>query len=97
MQKDVDLSLIVSSVPHMPLSLERQHTLNEDVEDEEDDSIWPQWVVDAKIMRFPRSDIDFDKNRPLGCGNYGDVYNGKVKYGTARYSVIVDYYQMWKH
>ncbi len=35
-------------------------------------------------MRFPPRDIAFDSSKPLGCGNYGYVYNGSVKYGFAR-------------
>ncbi len=35
-------------------------------------------------MRFPAKDVVFDETKPLGCGNYGYVFNGLVKVGFAR-------------
>jgi len=60
--------------------------VKKDSSKESDDAeVWPSWILKAKLMRFPRSQVDFDASKPLGCGNYGFVYNGSVKYGTARY------------
>jgi len=81
----------LARLKRMPVSAERQHTVlevvdesSEDEEGEKLEDIWPSWIIKAKLMRFPRSDISFDANKPLGCGNYGFVYNGSVLYGTAR-------------
>lgn len=51
---------------------------------EQSSRVWPRWVLDAKLMRFPREDINFDESKPLGCGQYGFVYNGSIMYGFAR-------------
>ena len=45
---------------------------------------WPDWVPKANLMRFPRSDINFDDQHPLGSGLYGFVFNGTIKYGYTR-------------
>ena len=51
---------------------------------EQEAKIWPQWILEARLMRFPRKDITYDEGKPLGCGFFGVVYNGSVQYGFAR-------------
>ena len=89
----------VKRLPHLTKlanwPLERQMTQQLNLDDssstvgsphhmEWDPELWPEWVPNANLMRFPRNDIDFDERHPLGIGHYGFVFNGVVKYGFAR-------------